>query len=146
MLTVAKEELPNPFYFTSSRMASLFHCRTPPLNDVASALLNAGHQISRSHACAGSLKTTASHRDVHDIFRSWVKLNPVKMETLSEHSPSRRLLTIEPRAIAEFKEHPNSVIASNKVKLVRYQENPRHWGPGAKPGTKRKLCTDADLQ
>ena len=63
----------------------------------SSALLNAGHKISRSHACAGSLKTTASHCEVHDIFRSWVKLNPVKMETLSENSPSRRLLEIEPR-------------------------------------------------
>ncbi|KAM6500490.1 tRNA methyltransferase [Amanita muscaria] len=142
MLTVAKEELSNPFYFTSSRMASLFHCRTPSLDDVASALLNAGHRISRSHACAGSLKTTASHRDVHDIFRSWVKLNPVKMETLSDNSPSRRLLAIEPRTIADFTKHLNSVTPSNKIKLVRYQEHPRNWGPGAKPGAKRKRCHD----
>jgi tRNA (guanine26-N2/guanine27-N2)-dimethyltransferase len=51
MLTVAKEvrnssvnmllglsyskELPNPFYFTTSRMASLFHSRTPSLDDIA---------------------------------------------------------------------------------------------------------------
>ncbi|PFH54319.1 hypothetical protein AMATHDRAFT_72825 [Amanita thiersii Skay4041] len=138
MLTVAKEELPNPFYFTSSRMASLFHCRTPSLDDVASALLNAGHKISRSHASAGSLKTTASHRDLHDIFRSWVKLNAVKMETLSENSPTRRLLAVEPRIVANFTKHPDSVTSSSKIKLVRYQENPRYWGPGAKPGTKRK--------
>ena len=51
MLTVAKEvrsssvtvllglsyskELPNPFYFTTSRVASLFHSRTPSLDDIA---------------------------------------------------------------------------------------------------------------
>ncbi|KAF8350673.1 N2 N2-dimethylguanosine tRNA methyltransferase [Amanita rubescens] len=144
MLTVAKEELPNPFYFTTSRVASLFHCRTPSLDDIASALLNAGCKISRSHACAGSLKTTASHREVHDIFRSWVNLNPVKMEALSETSPSRRLLEIEPRTIANFTRHPNSLTASGKVKLVRYQENPRNWGPGAKPGVKRKRGMDTD--
>ncbi|KAF8625803.1 hypothetical protein AX15_005190 [Amanita polypyramis BW_CC] len=142
MLTVAKEELTDHFYFTTSRMASLFHCRTPSLDDVASALLNAGHKISRSHACAGSLKTTASHREVHDIFRSWVKLNPVKMGTLSENSPSRRLLAIEAGTTAKFTKHPDSVTASNKVKLVRYQENPRNWGPGARPGAKRKRGVD----
>ncbi|KAK2466885.1 hypothetical protein APHAL10511_001143 [Amanita phalloides] len=138
MLTIAKEELPNPFYFTTSRMASLFHSRTPSLDDIASALLNAGHKVSRSHACAGSMKTTASHHDVHDIFRSWIKLNPVKMETLSETSPSRRLLGIEPRTIANFTKHPESITTSTKVKLVRYQENPRNWGPGTKPNMKRK--------
>ncbi|KAF8636686.1 hypothetical protein AX17_003491 [Amanita inopinata Kibby_2008] len=135
MLTVAKEA---SHILSMAIMASLFHCRTPSLDDVASALLNAGHKISRSHACAGSLKTTASCHDVHDIFRSWIKLNPVKMETLSESSPSRFLLAIEPRTIANFTRHPESVTPSHKVKLVRYQENPRYWGPGAKPRMKRK--------
>lgn len=53
--------------------------------------------MSRSHACPGSLKTTATRQDVHDIFRSWVKLHPVKMENISETSPARRLLEREPR-------------------------------------------------
>jgi len=35
MLTVAKEELENPFYFTPSRIAGTFHCECPPLGDVA---------------------------------------------------------------------------------------------------------------
>ena len=60
-----------------------------------SALLNAGHTVSRSHACAGSLKTNASHRQLHDIFRSWIKLHPVRMENISETSPARRLLSKE---------------------------------------------------
>lgn len=62
---------------------------------IRSALLNAGHKVSRSHACAGSIKTDASHREVHDIFRSWIKLHPVKMENISETSPARRLLAKE---------------------------------------------------
>ncbi|KAF8892558.1 tRNA methyltransferase [Infundibulicybe gibba] len=144
MLTVAKEELHTPFYFTPAKVASFFHTTTPPLDDMASALLHAGHKISRSHACPGSLKTTATRADIYDTFRSWAKLHPVKMENLSESSPARKLLARELRSPANFKRHPDSVTPSGKVKLVRYQENPTsHWGPGTKAvsggaGTKRK--------
>ncbi|KAF8163340.1 tRNA methyltransferase [Crassisporium funariophilum] len=139
MLTVAKEELQTPFYFTPTRVASFFHCTTPSLDDVASALLNGGHRISRSHACAGSLKTTATHRQLHDVFRSWVKLHPVKLDKVSEHSPTRRLLSKEPLSIANFAKHPDSVTPSAKVKLVRYQETPKNWGPGTRASSKTAL-------
>ncbi|KNZ71784.1 N(2),N(2)-dimethylguanosine tRNA methyltransferase [Termitomyces sp. J132] len=145
MLTVAQEELDVPFYFTPARIASSFHCITPTLEEIASALLHAGHKISRSHACAGSLKTTATREDVHNVFRSWIKLKPVKMENISENSPARRLLAKEPSFEANFKRHPDSVTPSGKMKLVRYQENPTsHWGPGTKAvgGSKRKRAKD----
>lgn len=133
MLTIAKEELPTPFYFTPTKVASFFHCQTPSLDEVASALLHAGYQVSRSHASAGSLKTTASRAVVYDIFRSWIKNNPVKMENIGDRSPAQQLLSKEPRTEAIFTRHPNSVTASSQVKLVRYQENPTsHWGPGTK--------------
>ncbi|KAH7914686.1 tRNA methyltransferase [Hygrophoropsis aurantiaca] len=141
MLTVAKEELGTPFYFTPSRVAGFFHSVCPPLDDVASALLHAGHDVSRSHACPGSLKTNATREDIHDVFRSWIKSHPVKMEKVSEHSPTHKLLAKEPRREANFNKHPQSVTQSSAVKLVRYQQNPTpHWGPGSKAdsGTKRK--------
>ncbi|KAF8197457.1 N2,N2-dimethylguanosine tRNA methyltransferase [Pholiota molesta] len=122
MLTVRKM----PFFFTPSKVASFFHCETPSLDDVAySALLNAGHKVSRSHASPGSLKTTASHRQLHDIFRSWIKLHPVKMENISETSPARRLLAIENLTEADFKRHPQTIGSLETIRLVRYQENPR---------------------
>ncbi|KZS99834.1 N2,N2-dimethylguanosine tRNA methyltransferase [Laetiporus sulphureus 93-53] len=68
MLTVAKEELNTPFYFMPAKIAGTFHCICPALDEVALALLHAGHQISRSHISAGSLKTTATRADVHDVF------------------------------------------------------------------------------
>ncbi|KAI0322222.1 tRNA methyltransferase [Amylostereum chailletii] len=141
MLTVAKEELDAPFYFTPSRIASFFHCQCPSLDQVASALLHAGHKISRSHAAPGSLKTSATRKDVHSIFRSWVKQNPVKMEKISETSPARALLAKAPEFEANFARHSDTVTPSSKVKLVRYQVNPTpNWGPGTKAqsGTKRK--------
>jgi len=136
MLNVAKEELPNHFYFTPSRVASFFHCETPSLDDVGSALLNAGHAVSRSHACPGSLKTDASRRQLHDIYRSWVKLHPVKLENISEGSPARRLLAKERIAEANFARHPATIGALETVKLVRYQETPKNWGPGKRAVTK----------
>ncbi|TBU50868.1 N2,N2-dimethylguanosine tRNA methyltransferase [Dichomitus squalens] len=143
MLTVAKEELDTPFYFTPSRVSSHFHCVCPSLDETASALLHAGYKVSRSHACAGSLKTTATYADIHDIFRSWVKTHPVRMDKISENSPARHLLSKEPRIEANFKRHPDSVTPSSKVKLVRYQQNPTpNWGPGAKPSGKRKRNDD----
>ncbi|KAF5358340.1 hypothetical protein D9756_001542 [Leucocoprinus leucothites] len=143
MLTLAKEEIAAPFYFTASKLASAFHCCSPSLNDIASALLNAGHKVSRSHACAGSLKTTAPHRDTHDVIRGWIKKNPVKMENISQGSPARRLLAKEPLLDANFKRHPDSITPSGEVKLVRYQQNPTpYWGPKPKAvsgtGNKRK--------
>ncbi|KAK1236530.1 RNA methyltransferase tRNA(m5U54)methyltransferase [Marasmius sp. AFHP31] len=132
MLTVAKEELHAPFYFTPSRVASFFHCQTPSLDDTASALLHAGHKVSRSHACAGSLKTTATRAELHDIYRSWVKKHPINTKNVSERSPAHRLLAKEPKSEANFKHHPASVTASANVKLVRYQETPKGWGPGTR--------------
>ncbi|KAJ3564295.1 hypothetical protein NP233_g8393 [Leucocoprinus birnbaumii] len=137
------QEIAAPFYFTASKLASAFHCSTPPLTDIASALLNAGYKVSRSHACAGSLKTTAPHRDIHDVIRGWIKKNPVKMQNIGEGSPARRLLAKEPILVANFKRHPDSVTPSSEVKLVRYQQNPTpFWGPKPKAvsgtGNKRK--------
>ncbi|KAH9981173.1 tRNA methyltransferase [Lactifluus volemus] len=141
MLTVAKEELGAPFYFTPSRVASFFHCTCPSLDEVSSALLHAGHQVSRSHAAPGSLKTTAPRRDLHDVYRTWVKTHPVKIEKVPPNSPVRVLLQKEPSFEANFTSHPLTVTQASKVKLVRYQQNPTpNWGPATKAesGTKRK--------
>ncbi|EAU88621.2 tRNA (guanine-N2-)-methyltransferase [Coprinopsis cinerea okayama7 len=140
MLTVAKEELESLFYFTPATVSSFFHCQTPSLDNSASALLNAGFKISRSHAAPGSLKTNATRKDVYDVFRGWIKTNPVRLDKVSENSPARALIAKEPSFIADFTKHPDSVTPSSKVKLVRYQENPTsHWGPARKAtGLKRK--------
>ncbi|KAJ3779270.1 tRNA methyltransferase [Lentinula raphanica] len=144
MLTVAKEELPTPFYFTPTKVAGFFHCQTPSLEETTSALLHAGHQVSRSHASPGSLKTTGTCEDLMDVFRSWVKKHPIK--NVSETSPALRLLAKEPRAEANFSKHPNSVTSSSKFKIVRYPETPANWGPGSRPvtggGNKRKRKHD----
>jgi len=144
MLTVAKEELGNPFYFTPSRIAGTFHCECPPLGDVASGLLNSGYEVSRSHACPGSLKTSATRQQVHDLFRNWIKSHPVRTDKLSPGSPAQVLLSKEASEDTDFTKHPDSVTASSRMKLVRYQQNPTpFWGPGTKAVSgKRKRATE----
>ncbi|KAL1701396.1 N2,N2-dimethylguanosine tRNA methyltransferase-domain-containing protein [Schizophyllum commune] len=142
-IEVKRLELDVPFYFTPARVAGHFHCVTPSLDETASALLHAGYAVSRSHAAAGSLKTDAPTRALHDIFRAWVKTHPVNREKISAGSPTLKLLDKEGSFEANFKRHPDSVSASSKVKLVRYQVNPTaNWGPGTKAGGKRKRGKD----
>lgn len=138
MLTLARDELEAPFYFTPSKVCSFFHCTNPPLDSVASALLHAGHKVSRSHTTPGSLKTDAKRADIHDIFRSWIKENPVKMERIQEGTVAFNLLSKEPRAPANFKHHPDADTGASQVKLVRYQMNPPNWGPGTKASERKR--------
>ncbi|KAJ3920302.1 N2 N2-dimethylguanosine tRNA methyltransferase [Lentinula edodes] len=141
---VVCRELHTKFYFTPTKIAGFLHCQTPSLEETTSALLHAGHQVSRSHTSPGSLKTTGTCEDVLDVFRFWVKKHPIK--NVSETSPSLRLLAKEPRMEANFSKHPNSVTSSSKVKIVRYPETPANWGPGSRPvtggGNKRKRKHD----
>lgn len=74
-------------------MASAFQATSPPLIKVAAALGNAGYSISRSHACAGSIKTNAPSSVIFDIMREWIKSNPVKMDNIKQGSPARTLLS-----------------------------------------------------
>lgn len=126
----------------------------------SSALLNAGHKVSRSHASAGSLKTTASRQEIHDVFRAWARRHPVRMDRISETSPAAKLLSKEIEYVCvhlvcvcvwsmtdggsyrmevDFGKHPESVTRTSDVRIVRYQQNPApNWGPGSRAGGKRK--------
>ena len=142
------QELDVPFYFTPSRMAGVFHCTAPSLEATTAALLHAGFSVSRSHALAGSIKTNATMRDVHDVFRGWVRTHPVKAESIKPGSPAAALHAAaassrdrpSPGFEANFGYHPEAnAFVSSKFKLVRYQQHPTpNWGPGSRPKGKRK--------
>lgn len=117
----AVQELVQPFYFTADRVAGHFHCVCPSLDEIASvelppppravlplstlpcrsALLHAGHEVSRSHAAPGSIKTNAAHADIFDIYRSWIKTHPVHRDKISPNSPSFHLLDKEPKCVLQ---------------------------------------------
>ncbi|KAM0751875.1 N2,N2-dimethylguanosine tRNA methyltransferase [Meredithblackwellia eburnea MCA 4105] len=132
MISIAKAELEAPFYFTPAKLAGFFHTISPPLNTIASALLNGGFQISRSHTVAGSIKTNAPRDFIMDIYREWIKSHPVNMDKVKEGSPAARLLAKEQKHEISLEPHPGVDEAMmSKHKLVRYQLNPLpNWGPG----------------
>ncbi|GAA5982408.1 hypothetical protein JCM10908_006634 [Rhodotorula pacifica] len=131
MLTVALSETEAPLYFSPSKMASLFNAVCPPITTFGSALLNAGYEISRSHAVAGSIKTNAPRTFVHDVIREWIKTNPVMMKNVKENSPAKSLLAREQKHTVSLAHNPKVTEALlDNIKLVRYQVNPQaNWGP-----------------
>lgn len=158
MVSLAAQELPDPdalFYFTPPKASGLFHCVSPPLDRMVSALISAGFKVSRSHAAAGSLKTNATRGDIFDVLRYWVKtVNPVKMENMKENDPARVMLGKEPKREYDF-----DIVKSKEVlealgageKLVRYQSNPLpNWGPGTAAkghkGKKKRNLRPDDLE
>jgi tRNA (guanine26-N2/guanine27-N2)-dimethyltransferase len=58
MLTVAKEELENPFYFTPTRISGTFHCECPSLGDVAYASLLSLYRVHVANSISFQLRVT----------------------------------------------------------------------------------------
>ena len=63
----------------------------------SSGILNKGYKVSASHAAANVIKTDAPMNLIWDIMRSWVKLHPVTSKNIAENSPSKKILSIDPR-------------------------------------------------
>jgi tRNA (guanine26-N2/guanine27-N2)-dimethyltransferase len=139
MLSVIKEEIHTPFYWTLARLCGTVHCNSIPLVELFSAILNAGYNVSASHAGKQSIKTDAPSNVMWDIMRAWVKKHPVVMNNIAENSPARTILAKEPTIQVDFTKHPKATSESKAEHLVRYQVNPTpNWGPKARSGQKRK--------
>lgn len=139
MVGTAAKELPNsPFYFAPAKVSGLMHSESPTFVGVASALLNAGYEVSRSHCQPGSIKTNATRAQCYDIWRKWIADgHPVKVEGMAEASPAGKLVTkekAEGAPVYSFEEHPDAkrlAARDDSGKAVRYQQNPLpNWGPG----------------
>lgn len=92
VLNVIHEELDIPLYYTLNRLMSIIRCITPSTLIFRSALLNAGYNVSYSHACKTSIKTDAPNEVIWDIVRAWEKNNPIKRNKLSNDSPAIKIL------------------------------------------------------
>lgn len=134
VLTMVTEELEDvPLYYTVDNLSSTIRCSTPPLLQLRSALLHAGHRVSLSHACKNGIKTDAPAKVLWDIMRCWEKTNPVKREKLSPTSPAFKILSTDPSLEACFNVREDANPQSRKKHLSRFQENPQaFWGPKAR--------------
>ncbi|WVQ82169.1 N2,N2-dimethylguanosine tRNA methyltransferase [Cryptococcus sp. DSM 104549] len=129
MLTLASQELPEPFFFTANRIAKSLHSAGLPLNKILSALLNAGYKISRSHCAPGAVKTDAPRSFIYDIMREEAKTNPIRLDKIAEGSPARNIISKPMIHTIDFTPHPDAVL-ERTGKETFYQINPMpNWGP-----------------
>ncbi|ESO87614.1 hypothetical protein LOTGIDRAFT_127570 [Lottia gigantea] len=135
LLTVAKEELQDiPFYYVLDDLCSTVHCSPLSLEKFNSAILNAGHKVSLSHAARNSKKTDAPSKFIWDIMRTWVKQNPIKDNRRATGSIASIILDKEIQNNISFTPHPQAIPASRNKGLVRFQPNPEsNWGPKPRP-------------
>lgn len=133
VLSVVREELDNPLYYTLDRLMSIVRVDTPSMLAFRSALLNAGYKVSYSHANKISIKTDAPNDVIWDIVRAWEKEKPARRERLAENSVALTILTKDSVTPVSFALHPHANPVSRQKRLSRFQINPEsNWGPGTK--------------
>uniref|UniRef100_A0A0A9ZAV4 tRNA (guanine(26)-N(2))-dimethyltransferase n=1 Tax=Lygus hesperus TaxID=30085 RepID=A0A0A9ZAV4_LYGHE len=130
MLSVAKNELLTPFFYTIDAVCSIVHCVSIPLITFRSALSNAGYKVSETHAAPNSVKTDAPAEVIWDIVRTWVKNgHPVSEKRIKESDVTKRILEAPVRNDIRF--DFNADAGMDTEGLVRFQVNPApYWGPG----------------
>ncbi|KAL1423411.1 hypothetical protein MTO96_021166 [Rhipicephalus appendiculatus] len=142
--TCLMRNLRYPLYFLLDRLASTVRVSTPSMLNFRSALLNAGHRVSLSHACKNSIKTDAPMDFVWDIIRTWKLQNPSK-RPLEEGSPGEYIMRTEPSSPVNFSIHPDANPSSREQQMLRYQVNPEPcWGPKAR--AKTSLWADREVE
>lgn len=73
MLTMARAELPHPFYVNLNQVLSFFRAPPVPIDDFARAAGNLGHAVLLTHAKKNCVKTSAPWEDVLAIFVAWLR-------------------------------------------------------------------------
>lgn len=85
MLTVAKTELINPFYFNLNQLSAFFKSPPIPINDLCKALGNLNYDVSLTHAKKNCIKTSAPWEVVLEVNRQWlIKSNKEMLERTKE--------------------------------------------------------------
>lgn len=134
MLTLAKEELPLvPHHWSVAKLTRTLHCQNPPQEKILSALLNAGYEVSGSHTGPRCIKTAAPAQFMWDVMRAWIKLTPIREESIKPGTAGSKILERrEPKQEVDFTHNPKAKGAEREKGLVRYQVNPtENWGPKA---------------
>lgn len=142
VLTMINEEIDSPLYYTSDRLMSIIRCSTPPMVLIRSAILNAGYNVSYSHANKYSIKTDAPNDVIWDIVRAWEKDHPVKREKFNADNPALVILDTPSTINVSFNVHPRANPISRQNGLSRFPENPaENWGPGTRATTMIDVTT-----
>jgi len=122
-----------PLYVSLHSMSATLKCTPPSATLFRSAVVNAGYQISGSHANPLGLKTDAPMEVLWDIMRCWVKDHPVKKN--SAETPGKVILSKEPKIEANFKKVQSATSKALASGVARFLPNPEEfWGPKPRAG------------
>merc|ERR1712012_922548 len=106
---MAYEELPDvPLYYVADHISKVLHITTVPMLKLRSAILNAGYQVTSSHASKNSVKTNAPAEVIWDILRCWAQENPVNKKWMIEGSTTKNILDKPPQIKASFELHKDA--------------------------------------
>lgn len=72
MLTLAKSELEEPFYFNLNQLTSIFKSPPIPIQDFAKAIGNLNYKVSLTHEKKNCVKTDAPWNVVLEVARQWL--------------------------------------------------------------------------
>ncbi|SCU86078.1 LANO_0C06656g1_1 [Lachancea nothofagi CBS 11611] len=144
MLTLAKNELDAPFYFTPNRVSSILKFQVPSLKTVVAGLGSLGYECSLTHAQPSSLKTDAPWEVIWYVMKRYCQDNDLcNIEKMNPNTFGYKILTndaivngseYDDKLSFEQNEQSAKVEKLRKLKIVRFQENPsRNWGPKARP-------------
>ena len=139
LIEVINEELTDvPLFYACDQICRKINCTPPKSELLRSAILNAGYQVSTSHAHRSSFKTNAPNQLIWDIFRSWaltVGGGSINIEKLADKSVTKKILSSPILSKISFNLHPDAEPPSREKGLLRYQPNPLpFWGPKCRPG------------
>lgn len=137
MLQVVSEEVSNvPLYWTLDELCRVVKCSSPPMDLVRSAIMNAGYQVSYSHANSSSIKTNAPHDFIWDLMKKWIQSHPCRKP--EPNSALERLLNKPVINEIDMSLRDDAAPLSKKLDLLRFQCNPEaNWGPKPRPDNKR---------
>lgn len=127
---VSEELLDSPLYYHLDRLCCLANCRMPPIRQFRSALINAGYQVSYSHALKNTIKTNAPNTFIWCVIKELCKLCDSKQK---DSTPASVIVNKD----FDFKvcfEPAEEEPKSKSLNFLRYQLNPEeNWGPKPKP-------------
>eukprot|EP00615_Pteridomonas_danica_P000021 CAMPEP_0114354728 /NCGR_PEP_ID=MMETSP0101-20121206/19699_1 /TAXON_ID=38822 ORGANISM="Pteridomonas danica, Strain PT" /NCGR_SAMPLE_ID=MMETSP0101 /ASSEMBLY_ACC=CAM_ASM_000211 /LENGTH=563 /DNA_ID=CAMNT_0001496345 /DNA_START=19 /DNA_END=1710 /DNA_ORIENTATION=- len=145
LLTAVSEELPDvPLYYTLPSLCETLHCESPKMNQIKSALINAGYRVSAFHKECNAIKTDAPNQVVWDVMRCWVQKHPLnKKREEAEKSPGTLILDTAPAFEADFSQPKGVSLA--KPKACRFPMNPEdNWGPKSRARSKKPAAASEE--
>ncbi|KDO31183.1 N2,N2-dimethylguanosine tRNA methyltransferase [Saprolegnia parasitica CBS 223.65] len=127
LTSVSEEVVDAPLFYTLHGICKTLHCGQPRMDQMQSAILNAGYKVSQSHKVPEAIKTDAPNDVIWDIMRCWVKKHPISKKHESEKDAGTQILAKEPKHEAVFTGKRPS---AGKEKALRFPKNPEaYWGP-----------------